>query len=234
MALPEKSYFSLLEVAKRWGTELDSVRYYAEHDELEVQTWLNDIDVDVLQIIETKNGETAFIKRGIQTYCDYAILKPIELRKVFRFQEGYAVYNFLALNGEQLLTIRNQKTRYIINITDLVISRSERDRFEQRYDICITNMKRPGAANGNTTSFAGRPSVMRRITEYFDARHAQGLTEPSLQREANMLAIWAAEHLDDAQVPKAKSIMNAIRPKYRALNSDNASAVEKSSTKSIA
>jgi hypothetical protein len=215
MALPEKDYFTLEDLAKRWGTDLCNLRYYAEHNLLEAQVWLGNKAVKVYQMQETRRGDKVPVQIGLEDYKGYVILEADEIRQVFRYGKR-AIGKFTALD-RSLLYKTLSKAKYKIAIADLVVSKQERDRFEKEYDLNL-KMPKPKEANGNPVrhipSFSGRPSVMFRIEEEMRRRAASGTMEPSLKREAEQLHSWAALAIKDHQVPKPGSIANALRRSY--------------------
>jgi hypothetical protein len=71
-----------------------------------------------------------------------------------------------------------------------------------------------GVSTDKKRSFAGRPSVMRRIVAEMERRAAVGALESTLRAEAGVLADWAKTNIPDAQIPKRGSLENAVRPRY--------------------
>jgi hypothetical protein len=63
----------------------------------------------------------------------------------------------------------------------------------------------------------GRPSIMPMIGAEMRRRAAQGLMEPTLRREAEVLAMWGQQQVGDAHVPKPKSIEKRLGQLYRQL-----------------
>jgi hypothetical protein len=193
MALPEKDHFLLTETAVRWNAQLHDLYYYAERGLLEVQTWLED---SVYSLKKPEDGDVVPVLVGLDDYKGYAVVEPEELRKIFR-----------------------SDSRSLISAHDLVVSRTERDRFESTYEIncCCERAARAAKCDPGKPpmSFVGRPSVMHRILTHFKERCDQEEIKSSLQKESDYLAAWAAEHITDSQPPQSKAIMNAIRADYR-------------------
>lgn len=189
MKLPEKEHFFLNELAERWLATMADIQYYAVRGMLKVETWVR---VPAVRIKRYANSALA------TDFEDYVPVDPAELRRVFRGEE----------------------TDLRIVPEDLVVSREERARFERAHDITIHPKPAPISAESDqasalTVSFPGRPSVMRRITDHFEARRQEKTLEKSLQREGDYLVAWAEKHISDVQIPTARTIRNAIRTRYR-------------------
>jgi hypothetical protein len=215
VALPEKEYFTLEELAKRWGTDLGSLQHYAEHNLLEVQAWLGSSAAKVYQTQETRHGDRVPVQVGLTDYKDYALLEPDEVRQVFRHGKR-AIGKFLALD-RSLLYKPLDAAKCQVEVSDLVVSKKERDRFEKRYalNLAMSKPKEATESQGrHVGSFSGRPSVMFRIEEEMRRRAASGTMESSLKREAEQLHSWAALTIKDHQVPQPGSIANALRRSY--------------------
>ena len=63
----------------------------------------------------------------------------------------------------------------------------------------------------------GRPSIMAMIKAEMRRRAARGQMEPTLRREAEVLAIWAQQQFAGRHVPKPKSIEKRLGHLYRQL-----------------
>lgn len=210
MALPEKDYYYLQELAARWAVSGTDMRYYAEHGFLKVQTWLEETMVYVLRATRLQNGGSALTQIGVTTYKGYVVVEPEELRKIFSLNPQ-PVSLFKNPHGGDILNVHRNHKKPIVGIEDLVISKDCRDEFEKKHDISVSCRE----AAVPTPSFGGRPSVMHMILKEFSRRCAAGGIEASLQKEASYLAAWAAEKIDHAQTPTAKTIMNVLRADYR-------------------
>jgi hypothetical protein len=66
-------------------------------------------------------------------------------------------------------------------------------------------------------SFPGRPTVMHLILQELEAKAARGELEPTLAAQARTLRIWSEANLRSVQIPRAKSIENGIRVRFRQL-----------------
>ena len=213
MALPEKNYYYLQDISSRWSIPLQDIRYYAEHSLLEIQTWLPETIVRLYRNKRTEDGDIAAVPVGVSSYKGYAVIEPDELRKIFR-NSPRPVEKFRSTANNDTLKILDTSKKFMVFAEDLVICKCERDRFEKEHDI-VTRLGRHSSKNCPEPSFAGRPTLMARVLKEFERRCEQNCIEPSLLREGKVLAAWAAENIDAEQTPKQRTIMNAIRPKYR-------------------
>jgi hypothetical protein len=197
MKLPQKEYFYLHELAEHWHTTMADMQYYSVHGMLEVETWLSMPGVRIKQFGDRPTNNALATSR-LDDFEGYVVVEPDELRRIFR-QDG---------------------TQPRILQEWLVISREERARFENAYEIecCCdrsANTANPGMHATPAVSFPGRPSVMRRITAQFEERCKQQALESSLQKEGDYLVAWAEKHIPDVQIPTAHTVRNAIRARYR-------------------
>ena len=214
MALPERDYYDIEDLAVRWGITIKDVRYYMEHGHVVVKTWIDKQIVKYYVAKKTVDGEQAFVKRDPKQFEGYAIIEPEIIRSVFK--EGLArAIRFCCPQKESFYKVIQNELAPIIKVKDLVVSRRELIKFEQTYKVSPAlalqdNMPQKGM------SFPGRPSVMHKIMAEMHRRQEAGVMESSLKKEAEALLTWAQNILGtDAQLPKAKSVQNAIRDKYR-------------------
>jgi hypothetical protein len=214
LLFPEKEYHKLQDMMDRWHLSLTDLQYYAAHGHFETMVWLHPCIVNVYQLKKTEDGEMVPVFIRLQPHKGYAIIGPDELHEVFH--GSCPIRKFTSIQGRELLEIQDNQAAYPINITDLVISRQELNRFER---LCSENSHPPqqtGDKDGvRALSFPGRPSTMHLVRQHFLKRQEQGQLLSSLQQEANYLQIWAAENIKEGQPPKAKTIMNALRDDYR-------------------
>ncbi len=211
MALPEKNYYYLQELIDRWGMPGIDLRYYAEQGQLEMQTWLDETIVIISRKVIIEDGTVASAQAGVGTYKGYAVVETDELRKIFSFSPQSVVL-FRIPNTDEAIKIHRNHKRPMIGIEDLVVHREARDAFEKQHGITA---RQASTVCTSMSSFSGRPSTMHLVLKEFYRRCATAAVATSLQKEAQYLAAWATENIDDAQTPKAKTIMNVLRPEYR-------------------
>ena len=212
MSLPDKDYFYLQELIDRWRITGADLRYFAEHGMLEMQTWLDETMVMISRKARTLEGVVVPVQAGVGTYKGYAVVEPDELRKIFS-SSPQPIVLFRNPHTDEAIKIHRNHKKPLIGIEDLVVVKTERDAFETKHGIDVSQTPSAPAA---LSSFSGRPSTMHSVFKEFYRRCELGLVATSLQKEAQYLSAWAAENIQNAQTPKAKTIMNVLRPEYRA------------------
>lgn len=212
MTLPEKNYYYLQELIERWGIPGIDLRYYAEQGELEIQTWLDETMVIISRKVTMADGTVASAQAGIGTYKGYAVVETDELRKIFS-SSPQPIVLFRIPNTDEAIKIHRNHKKPMIGTEDLVVAKTVRDAFEKQHGIVARQASTVCTA---MSSFSGRPSTMHVVLKEFYRRCNTAAVASSLQKEAQYLAAWAAENIEDAQTPKAKTIMNVLRPEYRA------------------
>lgn len=225
MALPEKEYFTLTEIATRWNTEYEQLVYYIEHEHLQVQAWLPQIKTEVYFWEETPEGESFSCSCGTKCHKGYAIILAADCRKIFKNQ-GSHLREFKLPQNEMYIRCVHSKKGCNLTEADLRITRAERDRFEQHYEIrpaltCVSSSEprntapKKSAKREFSSSFPGRPSIMSAIRVELRKRADAGELHPTLAKECAHLAEWALKKFHGVQVPKQSSIENALRAEYR-------------------
>lgn len=226
MALPEKEHFTLAEIATRWNTTYDALVYYVEHEHLEVQAWLPQMKAEVYFWEETPEGESFSCPCGTKCHQGYAIISAADCRKIFKNQ-GSSLREFKLPQNEMYIRCSNSKKGCRLVEADLRVTRIERDRFEQQYEVhpvpscvspstySVSPAKKPSKKEFSP-SFPGRPSIMSAIRIELRKRADAGELHPTLSKECAYLAEWAFKKFHGVQVPKQCSIENALRADYRA------------------
>lgn len=211
MALPEKNYYYLQELIDRWGIPGIDLRYYAEQGQLEMQAWLDETMVIISRKVTMEDGTFASAQAAVGTYKGYAVVETDELRKIFSTSPQPVVL-FRIPNTDEAIKIHRNHKKPIIATEDLVVSKAVRDAFEKQHGITA---RQASTICTSMSSFSGRPSTMHLVLKEFYRRCGTAAVATSLQKEAQYLAAWATENIEDAQTPKAKTIMNVLRPEYR-------------------
>jgi hypothetical protein len=177
---------------------------------------------ELFRLTETIEGKIVPVDVGFDRYHDYAIVEPEDVRLIFRASNKTPIHKFRPLSKADIIRPIHPSEHALLAANDLVVSGAERDRFEQTHNIGFTT---DHCANGPNldgfcgamppTSFAGRPSIMRKITDHFVERCKANVLEPSLQKEGDYLFSWAQLHIKSSQIPTTQTIRTAIRVRYR-------------------
>jgi hypothetical protein len=217
MKLPQKDHYSLAELAERWHATMADVQYYAVHGMLDVQTWLDMPAVKLYRLKKTVDGDHVPVNVGLDSYHDYVVVDPRELRKIFRNDGKSPIAKYRPVSKADFIKPFIPTDGVPVAANDLVVSRAERDRFERTHGMELhidRDAITPDVSLELSESFSGRNSIMWRIVRHFQERCRDKVVHETLQKESNYLATWAEENIQ-AQTPKPKSIRNAMRAKYR-------------------
>ena len=127
MPLPERQYFSLCNLASRWGVKKGDIKYYVEHGELATCCWL-----DLREIMRYQpRQESCKITCEYMSFEGYVGLTPRDCRKVFRCGK-YKLTSFFDLEDSSFEIALAPKSRdALISVADIVVSKEECLRFEE-------------------------------------------------------------------------------------------------------
>lgn len=238
MALPKKEYFSLEEVAERWGTTVADLKYYAVNGHLEVSAFLLRAYIEAGRFVKTPEGQMYpqlesrhHVRRGLQP------IRPDDLEVIFK--KGQTVVTaFKPEEGEDWRDVcddgsESYETELTISRDDLFITRAERDRFEQANEIepSVPRKHAPKPQvedegyvepNRYRTGLPGRPTSRHLFDGEFQRRVATKEYEQTLVAEARALAKWLEREHPDGPRATAKTIANHIRHEYNKLFRKNA------------
>lgn len=134
MPLPERQYFSLCNLASRWGVKKDDIKYYVEHGELLACCWLD--MREVMRYLPQK--ERCSITCEYVNYEGYVGLKPCDCRKIFRCGK-YKIVNFIDLEQEGFeIALTPHSRDALIHLKEIVVSKAERSRFEKQHGLHVS------------------------------------------------------------------------------------------------
>jgi len=145
MALPQKRWFRVADVAKRWAMPLSDIEDYALDDMLQLAVFVVDIPA------ETGSWETGGGGGDTRLLQDLPILNgPQPLLRaslVEIFREGQAeVRAFRTTRPNNYLHVRAGMPALIVRRDDLIVTREERDRFERDHAVA-TGVSEPAATD---------------------------------------------------------------------------------------
>lgn len=131
MPLPDREYFWLDEVEERWGVRRQDTAYYSENSLLEIAIRVTGAVIET-GIIETEpEGRWFKILEDQICYTGLLALRPCDLAIVFR--RGSAIIHFFRAEDGRYGDIAEPKGGIEVRTCDLVVTRAERDRFEQAH-----------------------------------------------------------------------------------------------------
>ena len=228
MPLPEKDYYDLNSLAKRWNISLSDVQHYAETGKLICSVH---IDIRLTQVgifKEQANGFREFQSEK-EIYIEGPVgIVPSDCRKVFRNnQTDSIVFRSLIHNGQYLRLVDQQGKPIQIEPKDIVVRKFDRDNFEKEHrlepsseEVKILSFKEDNSSGYiHPKGFSGRPSIMFKIEQKMKDRSKNSTLEESLSKESEYLYNWAKNNIKNVQIPKPASIRNALRAEYKNLKS---------------
>lgn len=143
-SLPERVFYSCEEIVKRWGVQTSDLQQYLLHGQLTASVWLP--TMSVYDIRESSANGQVLLSRAMRHYSGYAHLYAYDCRTVLKSGKAY-VRDFMDPESGYRLSIAEGTPPVRVTDGDLVILRTERLRFESRYDfgVCtVTVMGRVG------------------------------------------------------------------------------------------
>ena len=138
MPLPQKRWFRIVDVAKRWDMPLSDIEDYALDEMLQLAVFVVDVPA------ETGSWETGGDGGDTRLLQDLPILngpQPIlrsSLLEIFR--EGQAeVRAFRTPQPNNYLHVRAGAPAVIVRRDDVIVTRDERDRFERDHAVATSS-----------------------------------------------------------------------------------------------
>jgi hypothetical protein len=131
MPLPEKEYFALEEIERRWGTERVDTTYYAENGLLEIAMRVIGVVIET-GIIETEpNGRWFRLLEDHRRYSGLLALRACDLAVLLR--RGSMTIRCFGAGEERYGDIVEPEDGIEVHACDLVVTRTERNRFERAH-----------------------------------------------------------------------------------------------------
>jgi hypothetical protein len=182
MPLPDKEYFTLDEIARRWGVPLADVERYAKTEKLEV--CVNLLPVDAEGGTYDELGPVPNFQERLKRGC-----YPIDSEDLWTVlhQGEVKTSQLKPYEGHAYLTIAKDIT---VTRDELVVTLAELERFEKTHEM-PANVDEPGPSvtekpepNPYKSGGAGRPTAMHFVEIEFFRREKAGECLGSLAEEA--------------------------------------------------
>ena len=226
MPLPEKDYFLLKEIAGRWGVPMERIEHYATEAKLVLSVRvLADVVVEVGQDVPHPDGtHIPKSERRLRVLRTVQGLLPENLDVIFR--DGVAVVDrFQPEAGEDWREIDQKSpiTSITVSRHELVITQTERNRFEQTHGIEPSMQGQPVEDERHVeperhlSRKRGRPNIMSPIMQEFHRRASANECKPKVTAEARVLLEWSKKERPNAPLPELKTVLNSIGPDYDTL-----------------
>lgn len=220
MSLPEKEYFSLPEIERRWRIERADTVYYAENGMLEVATRVRHVMVET-GFIEIESSDRWFsIPDDQRVYSGLLPLQEHDLSKVFL--HGEAEVHYFRTEGERYLRIIRPQGGLNVHVDALVISRAERDRFEREHGLTGEILSSPAcaqsappavvcSADGGWIEIRGREYI---FTGYFQKAIVRRLYEARLEGNPRIRTQRLLEDIGSLS-KQISQVFNSANPRWR-------------------
>lgn len=131
MPLPEKEYFTLEEIETRWRMSRADTLYYAENSFIRIATRVFRAVVETGLIETDEDGRWYTLPEEHERYSGLLTLHAFDLATVLR--RGSASICFFDPGENRYGDIVEPKGGIEVRTCDLVVTRAERDRFEQAH-----------------------------------------------------------------------------------------------------
>lgn len=217
--LPEKSYFTLAEIAERWGCLKDLVVHYLDEGHLREAISRDAIPPFFTDFIDRQKAIAEMEKRGkrwpgienvppeVVKVCGLAGNTQFLYINRKDIQRGqFDCVEDLEGNSYQLVTAPSEGKREICrvrtsDIKEFVITKGERDRFERIHKIDSEALKVEAAYLNYSTPHLD--ILKGAISEFFEPRRTPDAKRAEVLR-------WIAEQQQKRGVPPSKNIAIAI------------------------
>lgn len=148
MSLPEKKYYSIDEIVKRWNCEENLLFHYFEMGILHPAILFKAMICELWEGNDPGNADSSELKSKsfvpykpiyFWSYNDLVSLY-INYQQEIHLNGHIFVFNYQ--NPSHWLRVQKEKTpTYVITNNDFIITKEERDRFENEYDISVNENK---------------------------------------------------------------------------------------------
>jgi hypothetical protein len=133
MPLPEKEYFTLREIERRWRVEREDTVYYAENGLLEVSTRVRRVVLDTGFVEVDGEGRWFKILEDRYRFSGLVALHEHDLTEIFL--SGAAWIHSFRAEQERYLDVVQPEDGINLRVNALVVTRAERDRFEREHGL---------------------------------------------------------------------------------------------------
>ncbi|MCJ7601804.1 MAG: hypothetical protein MUO63_09935 [Desulfobulbaceae bacterium] len=155
MKLPSKEYYRLPEIARHWKCEVEDLLYYARQGMLKLSINVLGVGAEVIKMTEEvsagKEGEVSKVEIkttivGEPEYLQGLYVVPVHYIDYLKDDE--ALYVRLPHPTHEYATYRphvstNKMVPSAVKLKDIVITASEKKRFEDSCNVAVTDMPNP-------------------------------------------------------------------------------------------
>jgi hypothetical protein len=199
MALPPRVYFTLQEVAARWGCNIADIAGWADAGRFRILTGIPAVSC------------------GDEVIAGRVTLSPMELMPLFRRSgtgPSEGIMRRIQPSGRQdWLLITDPVSGIMVVVDDMMIMADEVHAFEEENDM----IRRVAVGPGVSTSYDWEGMNIALIVRIFD----HGLPDTQAELVAEMQE-WFSDRSDGRKMPDSRSIRRRITPIWRALQREDA------------
>lgn len=141
--LPERIFYSCDEIVKRWGIPTSDLHQYLLHGQLQASVWLP--TMSVYDIAESVDNGRILLSKQMRHWHGYTHLYAHDCRAVLRNGKSY-VRDFINPETGGRLSIAEGMPAVRVTDGDLVILKTEKQRFERKYDFGTCTVQIMGRA----------------------------------------------------------------------------------------
>jgi hypothetical protein len=199
MALPPRVYFTLQEVAARWGCNIADIAGWADAGRFRILTGIPAVSC------------------GDEVIAGRVTLSPMELMPLFRRSgtgPSEGIMRRIQPSGRQdWLLITDPVSGIMVVVDDMMIMADEVHAFEEENDM----IRRVAVGPGVSSSYDWEGMNIALIVRIFD--HGLPDTQADLVSE---MQEWFSDRSDGRKMPDSRSIRRRITPIWRALQREDA------------
>lgn len=134
MALPRRQIFTLVEIANRWNVGVNDLACYAIDDVLLLSTVVNGVDAEIGEFLTGENGERVRAPHGRRRLSGVQHLFGYDIWPAFK-GEAVILRRFRPEDPGGYIDIDVSEGGIRAGLSDLIITRAERDRFEAAHGL---------------------------------------------------------------------------------------------------
>lgn len=171
MCLPRKEYFSLEEIVKLWNVSNEDLLYYGENELLEICIRYTAIRVALGKYRKRYGSGFEKILEGEKIICAPQPLHATDIYRIIKSENQPVIVERLKSNSRFSFNHIIEENGIHVRLSDLVVTRAEKIRFEQENDIITSE-------SYSTDTFKYTNSFQEVI--HFGKRHHFGLMQAKI------------------------------------------------------
>ncbi len=131
-SLPERIFYTLSDIGSAWNVDVSEIAQWLMHGELRAHVWLP--MMSVYEICEEAEGARLVMTRSLRHFEGYAPVFAHHCRSLLK-RERIQLREFAKREGDGRYRLPDSAEDIPLCVSDLVILKEERARFEKRHSI---------------------------------------------------------------------------------------------------